>query len=283
MAAPAARQITRSEGSSTQLAKTVLIFCWFISVAHIWLASDGSDVFFDTTDYDALVDEKLRLEGYAPPLDRVANDAKREENLSTMDSLLDDDSSTDGLGAPTQNSLHRVDTELRNTQQSTIPEALQPVTYDECCVPAIQAKKYDDPADMKCFGTCFNERACTDPSYPYANMEEMKKYGRLRDLAPAEKKEMRERCVYKPPWLVPNVTWCSGDDNRIDPDNVYGNVPEPGCSHATNGGGSGPWQHVFIFPSAKLAFCGIPKGKSCLLMWGICTRITASLHLFYSD
>ena len=32
-----------------------------------------------------------------------------------------------------------------------------------------------------------------------------------------------------------------------------------GCSWVSHSGGSGAFQHVLIFPSAKLAFCGIPK------------------------
>lgn len=245
-----ARQIAGSRsGSSNQLSKTVFIFCWFIAlacIAHNWLA---------------LENKRLRLKGYGHPLDRGAIVMGREE-FSQIDLLLEDDSSADEEGTSMQPSLHHVDTEVRNIKESAIPEALQPITYKKCCVPAIQANKYENPSDMECRGTCFNERACRDLSYPFANMEEMKKYGRLRDLTRAERKEMIERCLYKPSWLVPNVTWCSGGDNRIDPDNVYDNVPEPGCSHVSHGGGSGPWQNVFIFPSAKLAFCGIPKGKS---------------------
>jgi hypothetical protein len=114
--------------------------------------------------------------------------------------------------------------------------------------------------------------------YPFETLEQKEKYGHLREVSATVFKELRDRCVYRPPRLVPNVTWCSNSDSAAssstttinaqheDEDveetssSVYGPVPEPGCSLATNGGGSGAWQHVFIFPSAKLAFCGIPKG-----------------------
>jgi hypothetical protein len=36
-------------------------------------------------------------------------------------------------------------------------------------------------------------------------------------------------------------------------------LPPPGCSQISEGGGSGPYQHLTLFPTAKLAFCGIPK------------------------
>ena len=149
------------------------------------------------------------------------------------------------------------------TAPHKIPEALHPITYNECCVPAIHAN-YGRPNDMKCFGTCYNERACHDPSYPYANMLERKKYGHLKELVGDERKLLRQRCVFKPEYLVPNVTWCSKQNSGND---AFAPVPRPGCSLVTNGGGSGPWQNVFIFPRAKLAFCGIPKGLflACLL------------------
>ena len=234
----------RNNGQANHLAKRILILCWFVSVCHIWLA----DSFFDIADYDSLIDEQLRSEKDAPPVDR------RRQRRRDVD---DPDQGSSDLERGSQLLKSTTDDGTGATASLTIPEALQPITYNECCVPAIYAN-YGRPNDMKCFGTCYNERACHDPSYPYANMLERKKYGHLKKLVGDERKLLRERCVFKPEYLVPNVTWCS---KRADSENnAFGGVPRPGCSLVTNGGGSGPWQNVFIFPQAKLAFCGIPKG-----------------------
>lgn len=47
---------------------------------------------------------------------------------------------------------------------------------------------------------------------------------------------------------------------EIDP--YQAKLPPPGCSIFNNGGGSGSFQHVILFPGVKMAFCGIPKGES---------------------
>eukprot|EP00956_Cyclotella_meneghiniana_P042669 scaffold248975_cov60-Cyclotella_meneghiniana.AAC.1 len=44
--------------------------------------------------------------------------------------------------------------------------------------------------------------------------------------------------------------------------NIYpygAKLPPPGCSRFSEGGGSGSYQHLTLFPQGKLAFCGIPK------------------------
>lgn len=186
----------------------------------------------------------MRLEGFAPPkaidLRREAIDDNHRQNEEDIPPLL----LSKDTGATTSRKL---------------PEALAPITHDDCCVPAIYSD-HGRPNDMQCFGTCYNERVCHDPSYPYKNMEERRKYGHLRELVGEDtRSNLRERCVYSPEYLVPNVTWCSNTNNSVNNSSVYGNVAKPGCSYVTNGGGSGPWQNVLLFPRTKLAFCGIPK------------------------
>jgi hypothetical protein len=87
----------------------------------------------------------------------------------------------------------------------------------------------------------------------------------LRYLDDEERIRLKQRCVEKPELTLPNVTWCSSNETRYNSTEIalgmYGHVPQPGCSLVTEGGGSGPWQHLYIIPKAKLAFCGIPKGE----------------------
>jgi hypothetical protein len=270
----------------------VLLICWFIAVCHIWLASDGSDVFDGShRDYDNEVDERLRHERYAPPIihGEGAKHVERPMDIQVgghedipvaPDNSLyisgDAVSETTEVPADESRSESVNDNLSRNenaiTDDREIPEAIQPITFNDCCVPAIKGEDFRKPKDIDCFGTCYNERACTDPSYPYSSIEEKEKFGDLRVLKERERKSTMNRCVYHPEYLVPNVTRCSRETSIIendaqvsknsssfDPEAIYGSIPHPGCSLVTNGGGSGPWQHVFVFPSAKLAFCGIPK------------------------
>eukprot|EP01082_Thalassiosira_pseudonana_P006125 g5370.t1 g5370 contig2:411565-412326(-) len=71
--------------------------------------------------------------------------------------------------------------------------------------------------------------------------------------------KLRNRCVTNLTSLSPPVEWCGKTSLDDEYDEKTDSYPPPGCSHTTNGGGSGAFQHVMIFPSAKLAFCGIPK------------------------
>ena len=242
---------TTSPGRSTQQAKRILLFCWLIAVTHIWLASDDTslssfDNAADRESFDLQMEERMRLEGYAPPNTPI--DSRRE-------TIMDDDDRSQNNQGP----LLKEDTGAGATTRK-LPEALAPITHDDCCVPAIYSD-YGRPNDMKCFGTCYNERVCHDPSYPYKDMEEQRKYGHLQKLDGRDtKSNLRQRCVYNPEYLVPNVTWCFNTNNySVNSSSVYGDVAEPGCSLVSNGGGSGPWQNVLLFPRAKLAFCGIPK------------------------
>ena len=83
----------------------------------------------------------------------------------------------------------------------------------------------------------------------------------MTDLSKEGRQILRPECK-SPEKLVPPVEWCQkphvGAKNETAAHLVNG-IPPAGCSSITNGGGSGAFQHVIIFPSAKLAFCGIPK------------------------
>eukprot|EP00956_Cyclotella_meneghiniana_P015979 scaffold24972_cov75-Cyclotella_meneghiniana.AAC.1 len=78
---------TTNTGRSTQQAKRILLFCWLIAVTHIWLASDDTslssfDNAADRESFDLQMEERMRLEGYAPPNTPI--DSRRE-------TIMDDD------------------------------------------------------------------------------------------------------------------------------------------------------------------------------------------------
>ena len=76
---------------------------------------------------------------------------------------------------------------------------------------------------------------------------------------------LKRRCAEMNGRMEPPYAWCRNwrDDSstgkrRIDP--YAAEIPPPGCSIFNNGGGSGSFQHLILFPGVKMAFCGIPKG-----------------------
>eukprot|EP00581_Thalassiosira_minuscula_P009972 CAMPEP_0183710196 /NCGR_PEP_ID=MMETSP0737-20130205/5998_1 /TAXON_ID=385413 /ORGANISM="Thalassiosira miniscula, Strain CCMP1093" /LENGTH=490 /DNA_ID=CAMNT_0025938421 /DNA_START=68 /DNA_END=1540 /DNA_ORIENTATION=+ len=137
-------------------------------------------------------------------------------------------------------------------------EALQPITYKSCCMPP---GIWRETSDMACFGTCYNERACIDPLYPYSSEEE-KAMLPINDSV-ERRKELIGKCK-SPKNIQPPMEWCqkthhSHATNNITSSYLVNGIPPAGCSLTSGGGGSGAFQHVILFPSAKLAFCGIPK------------------------
>lgn len=216
----------RRPGFSQKIAQQALFVCWVITIVSIWLATDHGD---------DLSDDSFSTLNYGPP-------AIRRDAHQFLNHL-----SNTNVSFNVQ--IHEQDPIV---DLSTV-EALRPITYNNCCIPAIQMGTAN-PKDIKCFGTCYTERACSDPTYPYSSLEERQKYGQLVTLDTYETTLMKRRCLAEPDWLIPNVTWCSKSATGI-----YGSNLSPGCSLVSDSHG-GPWQHVFIFPSAKLAFCGIPKG-----------------------
>eukprot|EP00804_Cyclotella_cryptica_P008387 CCRYP_003910-RA/>CCRYP_003910-RA protein AED:0.27 eAED:0.27 QI:476/1/1/1/1/1/3/193/521 len=212
---------------SQQTAQRILFICWIITILSIWIATDGDE---------DISDSAFNTMNYGPPA--IRKDAHQfvshQSNNSQSDSF--------------NMQIHVQDLIL----DPPTTEALRPISYNNCCIPAIMMGSAN-PNDIKCFGTCYNERACSDPTYPYSSLEEREKFGQLVTLDPYQINLTKCRCLAEPEWLIPNVTWCSKSAKGI-----YGSNPSPGCSLVSDSHG-GPWQHVFVFPSAKLAFCGIPK------------------------
>jgi hypothetical protein len=77
-----------------------------------------------------------------------------------------------------------------------------------------------------------------------------------------EGRNKRRRECMSPEKLAPPVEWCQkphhGTKNGASAHLVRG-IPPAGCTVSSQSGGSGAFHHVIIFPSVKLAFCGIPK------------------------
>ncbi len=135
----------------------------------------------------------------------------------------------------------------------SLPDALKPITSESCCIP-ISYKS--NASDVLCKGTCFTERACHDVSYPFASAVEKAMYPTLENPTQKYKQDLRRECQY-PPSLVPPMEWCQTPTIDQNNDNqtvarIIRNIPPTGC-------GTGAFQNLLIFPSAKLAFCGIPK------------------------
>ena len=87
-------------------------------------------------------------------------------------------------------------------------EALQPVTFQKCCIPAAY-KGIKPPNDHDCFGgTCYNERACNgnDTIYPFISVDEKNMFPQSQ-YTEDTKKVLRKECL-NPNRLVPPVEWC---------------------------------------------------------------------------
>lgn len=157
--------------------------------------------------------------------------------------------------------------EIVPSNLSELPAALQPVTYQECC-PLLTRP----PKKPKCGEICLTESACNNTLYPFNSVKEMEF---LKPMATESKEGLRGKCNKMNSMMEPPYQWCqqlmdnsfmrkSQRENKkslgIDP--LAAKLPPPGCSIFNNGGGSGSYQHLMLFPGAKLAFCGIPKGKT---------------------
>ena len=95
---------------------------------------------------------------------------------------------------------------IQHDEPEILPEALQPVEFDECCVPKWWGRR--EPNDMDCFGTCFNERACNDPNYPFNSEEEKLEFAQAElPQTHAGKQRLRVECK-NPRQLKPPVEWC---------------------------------------------------------------------------
>jgi len=152
------------------------------------------------------------------------------------------------------------------TMEEVIIEALKPITFNSCCLPAAFINT-NNPTDVDCFGTCYSDRACNDTTYPFNSIEEKRLFPSVK-MTSEYREKLRAGCM-SPERLTPPIQWCQKPQSRRDSTKkkkdggmfaqLAKGIPPAGCSQLTHGAGSGPFQHVIIFPSSKLAFCGIPK------------------------
>jgi hypothetical protein len=185
------------------------------------------------------------------------------EDAATADPGTDTDESVDATGgSATRGSEDTATADPSSNDTSALEmlvEALQSTTFEQCCIPAALSRTRD-PKDKNCFGTCYTERACTDPVYPFRSAEERALFPPA-NRTQGDKKRLKYACN-SPESLRPPVAWCQaprGDRENGTAARLVDGIPPAGCSGVTHGGGSGAFQHALLFPGAKLAFCGIPK------------------------
>jgi hypothetical protein len=277
---------TSSPPALSQKLKLCLLFCWAIAVSHIWLSDDlvggghgehEGDLRYEgfgepergvreggmrqISSVEGFIgeDDAVQMAGGQVQLAMATQMTQDEPSVNTATQILSPKTTTESPQPQDGTATAAISNDATNTSNATtqFPEAVQPITSNDCCVPAVY-KETRFPTDIKCFGTCYNERACNDTSYPFASEEEKNQYPQLQ-LTLDVRTKLRNRCVTNLTSLSPPVEWCGKTSLDDEYDEKTDSYPPPGCSHTTNGGGSGAFQHVMIFPSAKLAFCGIPK------------------------
>ena len=184
-----------------------------------------------------------------------------------------------------------------------LPDALRPKKLDiinphinnitageenppKCCLIASATYKHP-PKDIRCFGTCFLPRACTDVSYPFQSTHEKSFFLQQRSVSfsnrrvsgavmiGSESQELQRKCTEMNARLHPPYQWCQqwllkNDDNQnitYDINPYEANLPPAGCSLVPKTRSA--YQHLLLFPRSSstqfkatnntLAFCGIPK------------------------
>jgi hypothetical protein len=173
-----------------------------------------------------------------------------------------------------------------------------------CC--EMRSIRGRSPRNIQCEGICNTERACVDEFYPFKSKEQMTFFMR-DDLNETDFLKLRLRCKRMNRRLAPPYSWCHqwkvaaqkgalpvSNKNIVDLDRSKleqhnykhinpeeAKLPPPGCSQVSEGGGSGAYQHLTLFPEAKLAFCGIPKiSITQVRLGGILHFACYLLHLF---
>ena len=215
---------------------------------------------------DAKDSVEMMQKAYSTEAGGYSGEVKSDSRTATATDVSEDQSDIIAKETPNDTSTDE-DAPINETKThhrtDMLIEALQPITFNECCIPAVQ-KDTHNPANVDCFGTCYNERACTDPIYPFNSAEE-KAMLPMAHHTPQGRKELKRKCK-SPKKPVPPVEWCQKPptvdettNNETTAAHLVEGIPPAGCTAVTSGGGSGPFQHVILFPSAKLAFCGIPK------------------------
>lgn len=111
-----------------------------------------------------------------------------------------------------------------------------------------------------CTAMCFTPTACDDELFPFSNQTEKNFFQGIKDTRNATelvewKLNMRIQCLnHKAQDYKPSNRW---NTTAAFPFENHG-LPPTGCS-VVSGGAAGAFQNLFVIPSAKLAFCGIPK------------------------
>jgi len=268
----------RRQGLSKALTKG-LVLCWAVVVLEIWFSAEEEEIFDRQHEHhhhhrgeDPQYD--LLHEGFgAPGRENSLIETKFENSDQfVIDGVALNHQDVNGLkqqymNAGGENDVGGVPATQpnkgdHNNEATSIPEALIPSKNDTCCIPAIFSHK---PKDVRCYGTCFTERACIDQTYPYSSAEERALYPIMGEVTRAYRKELRQECM-RPPSFVPPTEWCQQPNSSMQKNASSGevyhlieNIPPTGCGSISGGSGSGAFQNMIIFPSAKLAFCGIPK------------------------
>ena len=248
----------RNDRSAKSLRKWLLLI-WALSLLLIWFSADHADEYLPIIKDESFGDPRL-LEHQ-----RYANGEQYDTypNLASkaIESLA---SVSDGESGPDDEERSDTDPEEDDLTRGSngLIEALQPITHDECCIPKIY-EGVKNPKDVICFGTCFNKRACDDPVYPFDSEEDKIYFERNQLVEGKAKRDLRNLCM-GPKRMTPPTQWCQrpyrdNNENQHAFTHLIKGIPPASCSMVTNGGGSGPFQHVILIPQAKLAFCGIPK------------------------
>jgi len=223
---------------------------------------EGMDNNADATSMDA----RNRSEsGEAPDTDSTGN---------ILSDLLSTETDSNGnivykyniISAAKLEKFQKMQREIADEQELLV-EALRPATSQKCCIPKVYQER-NNPKDVDCFGTCYNERACHDPNFPFDSAEEKAEFP-MANVTNSMRRGMMRECKSPKP-MMPPVEWCQapttvGDDDNAEEDGTTQNqahlvrgIPPAGCVHATNGGGSGAFQHgkMIVFPTLCIrAFC----------------------------
>lgn len=261
-----------SDRSAKSLRKWLLLI-WAMSLLLIWFSADQTDEYLPRKDESfgdpMLLHQRDEIDEQYDASSKLAS--KEYESHASVTTALALAALSDGESGPDEDRSADEEDDLARSSDELI-EALQPITHDDCCIPKIY-EGVKNPKDVICFGTCFNKRACDDPLYPF-DSEADKIYFERNPLLGGNftlgtnvltkaRRDMRNLCM-GPKRMSPPTQWCqrpyrgSNENHGVFTHLVKG-TPPTSCSLVTNGGGSGPFQHVLLIPQAKLAFCGIPK------------------------
>ena len=260
--------LSETRSSSSRLPvflRKYLFLAWLVVCGHIWFASDDDNVLFDTTRVDHSFAEPAReTRRAAGGRERRVRDGRGAIAKFAVEKELEQFADEIVVAEYEEELVNNYDREEQDREggggeREVDIEALQPISSEKCCIPSA-LKQSKNPDDVDCFGTCYTERACDDMVYPFNSVEEKKLFPSIQ-LTEEGRKKLRFECM-SPKKLTPPVKWCQKphrDTEKGTPARLVKGIPPAGCSKSASSGGSGAFQHVIIFPSVKLAFCGIPK------------------------